>query len=99
MARKKSLTARTPQELAEILDLSPADAQEWEFSIQLAKRIAQEVARRKLTHAQAAKLAGTSRSRMTAIINGGLGGISTNLLLRILASLGLRAKVTFSRAA
>jgi hypothetical protein len=36
---------------------------------------------------------------MTAIVNGGLSDISTDLLLRVLASLGLRAKLTFSRAA
>ena len=99
MARTKWLVARTAEELAEILDISLSDVHEWDFQIQLARRIAQEVKRRKLTHAQAAKLAGTSRSRMTAIVNGGLPGVSTDLLLRILASFGLRAKVTFSRAA
>ena len=99
MARKNLLVARTAAELAEILGLTPADAQEWEIRGQLADRIAQEVKRRKLTHAQAAKLAGTSRSRMTAIINGGLPGISTDLLLRVLASFGVRAKLTFLRAA
>lgn len=99
MTRKKWLVAHTAEELAEILDLTPADAREWEIRAQLARRIAAEVKRRKLTHAQAAKLAGTSRSRMTAIVNGGLPGVSTDLLLRILASFGLRAKVTFSRAA
>jgi predicted XRE-type DNA-binding protein len=70
-----------------------------EFRSALANRIAQEVARRKLTHAHVAKLAGTSRSRMTAIINGGLVDISTDLLLRVLSSLGVRVKPTFSRAA
>ncbi len=99
MAHKKLLVAHTAEELAEILGLTAADAQEWEIRGQLARRIAAEVKRRKLTHAQAAKLAGTSRSRMTAIINGGLPDVSTDLLLRILASFGLRAKVTFSRAA
>jgi predicted XRE-type DNA-binding protein len=99
MARQKWFVARTAEELAEALYLDPAEVRAWEFQIQLANRIAQEVARRKLTHAQAAKLAGTSRSRMTAIINGGLVDISTDLLLRILSSLGIRVKPTFSRAA
>ena len=99
MARKKLLVAHTAEELAEILDLSPADVREWDFQVQLAERIRQEIKRRKLTHAQAAKLAGTSRSRMTAILNQGLPGISTDLLLRILSSLGIRVKATFSRAA
>jgi predicted XRE-type DNA-binding protein len=99
MAKQKWIVARTAEELAEVLDLDPADVLAWDFQIALANRIAQEVARRKLTHAQAAKLAGTSRSRMTAILNGGLVDISTDLLLRILASLGVRVKPTFSRAA
>ena len=99
MAQQKWIVARTPEELAEALDLEPAEVLAWDFRIQLTKRIVQEVARRKLTHAQAAKLAGTSRSRMTAILNGGLVDISTDLLLRILASLGVRVKPVFSRAA
>jgi predicted XRE-type DNA-binding protein len=99
VARKKLLVAHTAGELAEILGLTPADAQDWEIRGQLAERIALEVKRRKLTHAQAAKLAGTSRSRMTAIVNGSLPDISTDLLLRVLASFGVRAKLTFSRAA
>jgi predicted XRE-type DNA-binding protein len=99
MARQDWIVARTPEELAEVLNLTPADAQEWRFRDALANRIAQEVARRKLTHAQVAKLAGTSRSRVTAILNGGLVDISTDLLLRILASLDIRVKPTFSRVA
>lgn len=99
MARQDWIAARTAEELAEVLNLTPADAHAWKFRSALAARIAEEVARRKLTHAQVAKLAGTSRSRMTAILNGGLVDISTDLLLRILASLGIRVKPTFSRAA
>jgi predicted XRE-type DNA-binding protein len=99
MAKQKWIVARTAEEFAEALDLDPAEVVVWDVRLQLANRIAQEVARQKLTHAQAAKLAGTSRSRLTAILNGGLVEISTDLLLRILASLGVRVKPTFSRAA
>jgi predicted XRE-type DNA-binding protein len=96
---RKRFIARNARDLAEILDLSAADAQAMQFQLQLTHRIIQEVSRRKLTHAQAAELAGTSRSRMTAILNGNVLDVSTDLLLRILAALGLRAKVSFSRAA
>jgi predicted XRE-type DNA-binding protein len=99
VARKDWIVARTPEELAEALYLPPSEAQAWRFRRALADRIAQEVARRKLTHAQAAKLAGTSRSRMTAIVNGGIVDTSTDLLLRTLVSLGIHVKPTFSRAA
>ena len=99
MAKQKWIVARTAEELAEVLNLKPAEVIAWDFQIALTNRIAQEVARRKLTHAEVAKLTGTSRSRVTAILNGGLVDISTDLLLRILASLGVRVKPTFSRAA
>lgn len=99
MAKQKVVVARSAAELAGALDLDPAEVMVWDVRIQLANRIAQEVARQELTHAQAAKTAGTSRSRMTAILNGGLVETSTDLLLRILASLGVRVKPTFSRAA
>lgn len=99
MKTRNLLVASNAHELAEILGLSAADAQAMQFQLQLARRIIQEVSRRKLTHAQAAALAGTSRSRMTAILNGNVLDVSTDLLLRILASFGLRAKVSFSRAA
>ena len=52
-----------------------------------------------LTHAQVAKLARTSRSRMTAILNRNTHDVSTDLMLCIMASLGYRAKLTFSRVA
>jgi predicted XRE-type DNA-binding protein len=99
MVPRDRLIARTADELAEILDIPAAELHAVDFRLQVARRIGQEVARRQLTHAQAAKLAETSRSRMTAILNGNIIDISADLLLRVLASLGLRAKVTFTRAA
>ena len=53
----------------------------------------------KLTHAQVAKLAGTSRTRITALLNRNTQDISADLMLRILASLGYRAKLSVSKAA
>jgi plasmid maintenance system antidote protein VapI len=51
-----------------------------------------------LTHAAAAKLAKTSRSRLTAILNRDTSKVSTDLLLRILLALGYRAEITFVRS-
>jgi hypothetical protein len=42
--------------------------------------------------------AGTSRTRITAILNDDLEYVSTDLLIRILASLGYRVKVSVTRA-
>ena len=53
--------------------------------------------RSRLTHVQLAKAAKTSRSRITAILNRNTHQVSTDLLLRILAALGYRARMTVQR--
>jgi len=64
----------------------------------LVKRL-KEVARpQKITHAEIAKRAGTSRTRVTAILNDDIQHVSTDLLIRILASLGYRVKVSVVRS-
>ena len=88
--------AKNSFELCDILDLSPQDAIEMEFRAKLKDKIKDVVKRRKLTHEQAAKLSGTSRTKVTAILNGNTSGVSSDLLLRILYSLGYQTKVTFA---
>jgi len=52
-----------------------------------------------MTHSALARVARTSRPRVTAILNGNLEGVSTDLLLRILAALGTQVQLRFRRAA
>jgi predicted XRE-type DNA-binding protein len=85
--------------LARVLDLDPEDAIEIEVRSSLVDRIAAAVVERRLTHAQVAKLAHTSRTRITAILNRNTEGVSTDLLLRILGRLGYRARIVVTRAA
>ncbi len=96
MGKTEVYIARNVFELCDILDLSPQDAIEIEFRAKLKDKIKDVIKRRKLTHEQAAKLSGTSRTRMTAILNGNTSGVSSDLLLRILYSLGYTTKVTFA---
>lgn len=88
---------RTAGELARALMLSPLNAAEIEVRAALNDQIIKIVRRRRLTHAQVAKAAQTSRSRVTAILNRNTHQVSTDLLLRILAALGYRAKLTMHR--
>jgi predicted XRE-type DNA-binding protein len=97
--RTKAIVARSAGELAAVLGLTPADAVEIEVRSALNDKIIQIVAKNRLTHAQVAKIAGTSRSRITAILNRNTKDVSADLLLRILARLGYRAKISFSKAA
>ena len=99
MNTNKTLVARNSKELAEALGLTEADRAAMEIQFELAEQIALETRRAGLTHAQLAQLAGASRPRVTAILNGNLDGVSTDLLLRILAALGVRVRLRFHRAA
>ena len=98
MKKRKSIITRTSTELAGALGLSPLDAAELEVRSALNDQIIKIVRRQRLTHAQVAKAARTSRSRATAILNRNTHEVSTDLLLRIVASLGYRARVTLHRA-
>ena len=99
MKRVKPAVARNARELAALLGLTPADGLEIEIRSELNDKIIEVVKKRALTHEQVARLAHTSRTRVTAILNRNTQDISTDLMLRVLASLGIRAKLQFKSAA
>jgi predicted XRE-type DNA-binding protein len=96
-SKVKIYQANNASELAELLDLDPIDAIEMEFRARLSKKITDTVLSLGLTHAEVANRAGASRTRVTALLNGNTSGLSTDFLLRILYSLGLKAKVSFEK--
>lgn len=99
MKKSKAIVTRTAAELAKALGLTPADGLEIEIRSDLNDKIIEVVEKKGLTHAQVAKLAGTSRTRVTAIMNRNTFETSTDLMLRILAALGVQAKLQFRNAA
>jgi predicted XRE-type DNA-binding protein len=99
MKKVKPIVARNARELAKALGLMPADGLEIEVRSDLNNKIIEVAQKRGLTHAQVAALARTSRTRVTAILNRNTQDISTDLMLRVLASLGVQAKLQFKRAA
>lgn len=98
MKKVKTVETRTAEELAKFLGLSPSDGAELELRSDLNDKIISVVKAKELTHAQVAKLASTSRTRVTALLNRNTIDISTDLMLRILGVLGYKAKITFSKA-
>lgn len=98
--KKKVKTVRTKsaKDLANFLGLDAEDAVEIEFRAKLVKKIIDVVEEEGLTHAEVAKMSGTSRTRVTAILNHRTDDISSDLMVRILASLGYIAKVRFQKA-
>jgi predicted XRE-type DNA-binding protein len=99
MKKSKITVTRTAAELAKALGLTPADGAEIALRSDLNSKIVAVVQRKGLTHAQVARLARTSRTRVTAIMNRNTKDISTDLLLRVLYSLGYTAKIKFQKAA
>ena len=99
MGKPRAIVTRTAAELAKALGLSPADGAEIELRSDLNSKIVGVVRRKGLTHAQVARLAHTSRTRVTAIMNRNTKDISTDLLLRVLYALGYTAKIKFQKAA
>ena len=99
MKKVKPVVARNARELAKALGLTPADGVEIEIRSDLNDKIIEVVSEQNLTHSQVARLARTSRTRVTAILNRNTHDISTDLMLRILASLGVQARLQFKKAA
>lgn len=99
MKKTKAIITRTASELADALGLSPSDGLEIEIRSDLNSKIIEVVEKKKLTHAQVAKLAKTSRTRVTAIMNRNTFEVSTDLMLRVLSSLGVHAKIQFKKVA
>jgi predicted XRE-type DNA-binding protein len=98
MSKVKLIVAKTPEELASNLGLSRVAAKEWQVQHLLLKRLKEIAGRQGITHAEIAKRAGTSRTRVTAILNDDLDHVSSDLLIRIIASLGYRVKVSVVRS-
>jgi predicted XRE-type DNA-binding protein len=98
MKKVKPVVVRNAAELARAFGLSPADAVQMEIRQQINQKITVAVKRSGMTHAQVAESAGTSRTRITAIVNGNTSHVSTDLMLRILAAMGYRSKISFSRS-
>jgi predicted XRE-type DNA-binding protein len=97
--RVRPIIARSAADLAEVLGFDRAEGVAIVVRSALNDKIVEVVRKRGLTHAEVAKLAATSRTRVTAIMNRNTQSVSTDLMLRILASLGVAAKITFGRAA
>ena len=98
MKKSRAIATRTAVELAKALGLTPADGAEIQLRSDLNSKIVEIVQSKGLTHVQVARLARTSRTRLTAIMNRNTKDVSTDLLLRVLYALGYTAKIRFEKA-
>lgn len=99
MKKIKPVIAKNAKELAVALGLDEVVGLELEIRSDLNDKIIETVIKQELTHAQVAKLAKTSRTRVTALMNRQSKEISTDLMLRILGAIGVHAKIHFKKIA
>jgi predicted XRE-type DNA-binding protein len=95
----KSVRVESVEELGKALGLTAAETGEMEFRSDLTCALAKIIRNGKMTHAEIAKKAGTSRTRVTAIANGNTKGISTDLLVRVLSATGHKAELRVRKTA
>ena len=95
--KTKTVTAKTPETLARTLGLSGVEAQEWQVQHALLRKLRQIVSDEGLTHSVVAQRGGSSRTRVTSILNGNLDNVSSDLLIRLVGSLGYRVRISVSR--
>ncbi len=96
---QQTKTTKTSKNLAMALGLSNADAVEWEVRHSITQKIIDTVNKKSLTVTEVAKDAGTSRARITKILRGDSLGISIDVLIKIVASLGQTIKINFKKVA
>ena len=99
MAKIKTVRVNTVAEIAKALGLTPAEGAEIAFRTNLNSQIIKIVKKKKITHAQLAKLAGSSRSRITALLNRNISDVSTDLMLRVLSVLGYKTRLKIIKVA
>ncbi|HMV42896.1 MAG TPA: XRE family transcriptional regulator [Leptospiraceae bacterium] len=99
MKKVKPIVTKDSKELAVALGFSSTVGLEFEIRSDLNDKIIEIVKKQGLTHAQVAKLAQTSRTRITALMNRQSKDISIDLMLRILGSIGVHAKIQFKKNA
>lgn len=91
--KKKYVVAKTPSELAEVLGLTPVDAVLMEHKAQLSKMAGKAIEKSNLTVNEIVKRSGVARSKVSAIKNGAVAGISIDLFVKVISAAGAKINV------
>ena len=78
-------------------DLGVGEPEEELAKAQLAGLIREAIRRRRLTQGQAADLTGLDQPKVSALVNGRLGGFSSDRLMRCLTALGQDVEIVVRR--
>ena len=97
-SKNKMIGLKNPKEIAAALGIdSPADVALMEYKAHLSALAAKAIKSSGLTVNELVKRSHVARSKVSAIKNGALAGISSDLFLKVIAAAG--GRVTFKLAA
>ena len=82
-----------------LADLGVAEPDEELAKAQLASLIREAIKRRRLTQAEAAALTSLDQPKVSALVNGRLGGFSSDRLMRCLTALGQDVEIVVTTTA
>jgi predicted XRE-type DNA-binding protein len=87
--KKNYVIVKTPTEIAKVLGIdSPADIALMEYKTKLSNMAAETIAESGLTINEIVRRSGVARSKVSAIKNGALAGISSDLFLKVISAAG-----------
>lgn len=87
--KKNYAIAKTPAEIAKALGIdSPTDIALMEYKASLSNMAAETIAESGLSINEIVKRSGVARSKVSAIKNGALAGISSDLFLKVISAAG-----------
>jgi predicted XRE-type DNA-binding protein len=95
----KTFTSKTPESLAEALELDKSVAVVWQVRHEVTERIISVFGSKEITNTDLAKRAETSRARITRILKRDTGDISLDVLIRMLGTLGQKVRMKISKVA
>jgi predicted XRE-type DNA-binding protein len=89
----KSKVARDADELADLLDLSPVEAQLMKTKAEISSIAVKAIDQSEMTVNEIVKHSGVARSKVSAVKNGATMSVSIDLLVKIIAATGTSIRV------
>ncbi len=86
----RHVTARTPDELGRILELTPGDIALMKYKAELSSLAVRSIEESGLTLSEIVKRSGVARSKVSAVKNGATVSVSCDLLVKIIGAAGVQ---------
>lgn len=93
MKKNKPVIINNSKELATALGLSTADHDYMVYKAELSEIAIKAIEKSKISVTELVQRSGLSRSKVSALKNGAIAGISIDLMIRVIAATGTRLKL------